>query len=302
MPRALPSPTESEFSQLSDYAPRFLQQPSLCCLQARDDVLLFGHLSDSPEARLPYGELKDTLGQAYGTRVHHKLKQACWVFGHMLNAVWKAMGPLVPDLLNAQRVAWMSIDVARFITNEAEPRRSAVPSCSGSVFVPIRSRAMTPSTLPTRSFTFSELQHRRGRGRIPRIRLQAVGRSSASLLRFHLNTTVDVRGPLLPLSDSPSLPLTGRRPGHHGPLLRQGWQQRQGLGLTCHHVLFKMDGATNNDYVFAGACAPRQYVQLLGTRASDKLLASIKIRIGRHGIMVDNLRGADQEVGGEGGW
>ena len=30
------------------------------------------------------------------------------------------------------------------------------------------------------------------------------------------------------------------------------------LGLTCHHVLFKTDGATNNDYVFAGACAPRQ--------------------------------------------
>jgi hypothetical protein len=63
------------------------------------------------------------------------------------------------------------------------------------------------------------------------------------------------------------------------------------LGLTYHRVHFKMDGATNNDYVFAGACAPRQYVQLLGTRASDKLLASIKIRIGRHGIMVEIYEG-----------
>ena len=57
------------------------------------------------------------------------------------------------------------------------------------------------------------------------------------------------------------------------------------LGLTCHHVLFKTDGVTNDDYVFAGVSAPSQHVQLLGTRAFDKLLDSIKTRIGCHGIM-----------------
>lgn len=58
------------------------------------------------------------------------------------------------------------------------------------------------------------------------------------------------------------------------------------LGLTYHHALFKTDGANNDDYAFPGAGAPPTYVQLLGTRAFDKLLGSIKMRIGRHSIMV----------------
>lgn len=39
------------------------------------------------------------------------------MFGHKLNVVWKDVGPLVRDLLNAQRVSWTSIDVVRFITD-----------------------------------------------------------------------------------------------------------------------------------------------------------------------------------------
>jgi hypothetical protein len=72
---------------------RFIQLPSLRFFQARGDVLLFGHLSDSPEARLPYGELEDTLSQAYGPEACRMVKQARGVFGHKLNTVWKVVGP-----------------------------------------------------------------------------------------------------------------------------------------------------------------------------------------------------------------
>jgi hypothetical protein len=67
----------------------------------------------------------------------------------------------------------------------------------------------------------------------------------------------------------------------------EGGSSDKVLGLTCHHVLFKTDGETNDDYVFVGAGAPRKHVQLLGNRAFKKLLASIKLRIGRYGIMVE---------------
>lgn len=66
----------------------------------------------------------------------------------------------------------------------------------------------------------------------------------------------------------------------------EGGDSDKVLGLTCHHVLFKTDADTHDDYVLAGAGAPRKNVKLLGTRGFDKLLASIKMRIGRHGIMV----------------
>ena len=62
-------------------------------------------------------------------------------------------------------------------------------------------------------------------------------------------------------------------------------------GLTCHYVLVKTDATTNDGYTFAAASAPRRYVQLLSTRALDKLLAFIKIRIGRHGIVVEIYEG-----------
>jgi hypothetical protein len=72
-----------------------------------------------------------------------------------------------------------------------------------------------------------------------------------------------------------------------GLYFSEGGDSDKVLGLTCHRVLFKTDATTNDGYTFAAASASRKYVQLLGTRAFDKLLASIKIRIGRHGIMVE---------------
>jgi len=80
----------------------------------------------------------------------------------------------------------------------------------------------------------------------------------------------------------------------------EGGNSDKGLGLTCRHVLLKTDTKINNDYVFAGSSASRKFVQLLGTRAFNKLLNSIKLRIGCHGIMVEIHEGQIKRL--EKGW
>ena len=108
----------------------------------------------------------------------------------------------------------------------------------------------------------------------------------------NLSTTVDVHGPLTPALGLPIV--VSDRPGAQGTMalyFAEGGNSDKVLGFTCHHVLFKTDGVTNDDYVFAGVSAPCQHVQLLGTRAFDKLLDSIKTRIGRHGIMDEIYEG-----------
>ena len=114
----------------------------------------------------------------------------------------------------------------------------------------------------------------------------------------NLNTTVDVRGRLTPALGL-SIAASDRAETAQGTTaiyFAEGGDSDKVLGLTCHHVLFKTVGETNGDYVFAGAGAPRKHVQLLGTRAFDKLLSSIKLRIGRHGIMVEIHEGQIQRL------
>jgi hypothetical protein len=96
-----------------------------------------------------------------------------------------------------------------------------------------------------------------------------------------LDPTVDVVAPL-----TPALGLrisTRARPKAQGTMalyLAEGGDSDRLLGLTCRHVLF---GSTEANVDYARR-APRKDVLLLGTRAFDSLVNSIKIRIGRHGI------------------
>jgi hypothetical protein len=82
----------------------------------------------------------------------------------------------------------------------------------------------------------------------------------------------------------------------------EGGDSDKVLGPTCHHVLLKTDVETNDDYVFEGDGAPRKYVQLLGAHAFNKLLDSIKLRIGTQGAMVRIyerlIKGLEARVGG----
>lgn len=65
----------------------------------------------------------------------------------------------------------------------------------------------------------------------------------------------------------------------------EGSQSTKTPELTCRHVLLKVNAITNDDYIFR-AGAPRKRVQLLGNRAFQKLLDSIRLRIDRHEIMI----------------
>lgn len=56
------------------------------------------------------------------------------------------------------------------------------------------------------------------------------------------------------------------------------------LGLTCRHVVFS-DKEANDNYTYHKS-GPRRNVHLLGDRAYQKLIDSIKHRIGAHGISV----------------
>ena len=145
------SPAESEFSQhdlLSDYASVASSNSPPHLVSKLEAMFYYSGISPTPP-KLVYrtGSLKTPWVKPTGPESYRKLKQARGVFVHRLSVVWKDVGPVVRDLLNAQKVAWTSIDVVRFITDgmETETRRSAVLSSSGSAFVLIRFRPRMPS-------------------------------------------------------------------------------------------------------------------------------------------------------------
>ncbi|KIJ12527.1 hypothetical protein PAXINDRAFT_163883 [Paxillus involutus ATCC 200175] len=251
------------------------------------------------------GSLKTPWVKPTGLESYRKLKQACGVFGHKLNVVWKDVGPLVRDLLNTQRVAWTSIDVARFITDGDGDEKIRGPVV---LWVGVRPDSLQGEDAFSSSNEILNLLARFGIVDLEVEYRESVYKRSVgpALLRpvSNLNTAVDVCGPVTPALGLPIA--ASNRPGAQGTMalyFAEGGDSDTVSGLTCHHVLFKTDGTTNNDYVFAGAGAPREYVQLLGTRAFDELLASIKMRIRRHGIMVGihegQIKKLEVRVGGD---
>jgi hypothetical protein len=70
--------------------------------------------------------------------------------------------------------------------------------------------------------------------------------------------------------------------------IAEGGDSDRLLGLTCRHVLISSKD-TNVDYVYHPS-APTRDVLLLGKRAFNNLVDSIKVRIGRHGIAIERWR------------
>ena len=60
------------------------------------------------------------------------------------------------------------------------------------------------------------------------------------------------------------------------------------LGLTCCHILISSKD-TNIDYIYCPS-APARDVLLLGKRAFNNLVNSIKVRIGHHSITIKHWR------------
>ncbi|KZT19676.1 hypothetical protein NEOLEDRAFT_1232745, partial [Neolentinus lepideus HHB14362 ss-1] len=263
----LASPTESDFSNLSlvdDYpSSASSHDPPPPYFVSKDEAMFYySDISPSPPKLVYHTGLSTTPWvKPKGLEAYRKLKEVRGIFGHKLNDVWEDVGPQVRDLLNVRQISWTSIDVARFITDGGSDTKVV-----GSVTLWIGVR---PDSLKGAQALSSWAE-------------------ILELIKVFGIEDVDVefRESLYRRSAGPPL-LRHVSKVNHTADFAEGCTSDKVLGLTCHHVLFKTDATTNDSYVLANnASAPRKYVQLLGTCAFDKLLDSIKLRIGRHAIML----------------
>ncbi|KZT19660.1 hypothetical protein NEOLEDRAFT_1158983 [Neolentinus lepideus HHB14362 ss-1] len=251
---------------------------------SKDEAMFYySGISPSPPKLVYHTGLSTTPWvKPKGLEAYRKLKEVRGIFGHKLNDVWEDVGPQVRDLLNVRQISWTSIDVARFITDGGSDTKVVG---SVTLWIGVRPDSFKGAQALSSWAEILELIKVFGIEDVDVEFRESLYRRSAGppLLRHvsKVNHTADVRGPLTPtlcLSIAAS-----DRPDAKGTM---GLYDKV-LGLTCHHVLFKTDATTNDSYVLANnASAPRKYVQLLGTCAFDKLLDSIKLRIGRHAIML----------------
>ena len=182
------------------------------------------------------------------------------------------MGPLVRDILKTQRIRYTSTDVAFFITYGDKEEEITGPVVIWVGVYPGSTAADTADV----EVEWQESIYRQAGG--PTL-LHSVG---------HLDTTMDVRNPLTAPLGVPIA--TSERPDAQstvGFYLHKGGNSEKVMGVTCHHVLFETNHIENAGYEFRGANAPRKYVRLFGLRRFQRLLNSIKLRIGEHGIVAE---------------
>jgi len=200
-----------------------------------------------------------------GFEACHTYKSVHGVYGHTLNTVWKTVGPLVRDILKTQRIRYTSTDVAFFITYGDKEEEITGPVVIWVGVYPGSTAADTADV----EVEWQESIYRQAGG--PTL-LHSVG---------HLDTTMDVRNPLTAPLGVPIA--TSERPDAQstvGFYLHKGGNSEKVMGVTCHHVLFETNHIENAGYEFRGANAPRKYVRLFGLRRFQRLLNSIKLRIG----------------------
>lgn len=225
-----------------------------------------------------------------GLEAYCQLKQARGIFGHALNNVWKtSVGPKVCELLTTLNVAWTTIDGVRFLADKGEGESTLGPVV---IWIGVRPGSLKGEDAYSAAHDILNLLHG--------VDIHDVEVEFRESLYHHytgpvllksvsdLNNTVDVCGPLttaLGMSIS-----AADRPTAQGTMtvfFAEGGKSNKMLGLTCHHVVLKVDADNNEDYTLRSAGAHRKNVQILGTRAFNALLDSIRLRIGRHAIMLE---------------
>jgi hypothetical protein len=248
-------------------------------------MFYYSGLYSSP--RLVYRTGTTPWTKPTGPEAQRRLKELRPVFGHKLNIVWNDLGPNVRDLLDSQGVLWTTIDVVRFINvGEGE--------AVGPVVLWI---GVAPETL------FGDDAHTSANGCLDLLKefditdVQVEYRESIftrsagpNLLKpvSDLHPTVDVRGPLTPaLGLFIAAQATPHIEGTGGLYLAEGGDSKKVLLVTARHVLFPPNEGPNVNYARTNTSAQPRNLLLLGTKAFENLVESIKIRIGRHGIMVE---------------
>jgi hypothetical protein len=277
-------PTDTDFSELSLHDDSASSTSSSSPVSMAEAMFYYSGLCSSP--RLVYRTGTTPWKKPTGPEAYHQLKELRPVFGHKLDIVWKDLGPKVCQLLDSQGVVWTSIDVVRFIkvgegeavgpvvlwigvapeTLLGEDARSSANSCL--------------DLLKEFGITDVEVEYRES------IYTRSAG---PNLLKpvFDPHPTADVRGPLTPvLGLSIAAQATPHAEGTGGLYLAEGGDSKRVLLVTARHVLFPPNEGPNVGYARTNISAPRRNVLLLGTKAFNDLLESIKIRVGGHAIKV----------------
>ncbi|KAI9436542.1 hypothetical protein F5148DRAFT_1371945 [Russula earlei] len=204
-----------------------------------------------------------------GSEAYRVRKELRPVFDHKIASVWYHLCPKVCDLLDDNGIVWTSIDVVRFKT-EADPIGPVV------LWVGVDAEAVS-----------GEVAHTAADGCLAL--LQGAGINDVEVeFRNSIYTLSAGPGLLKPVSDlHPTVEATLHAQGTGGLFLAQGGDSSNVLLPTARHVLFLTTEDTNHDYHGPRAGSPPRDVVLMGTKAFDDLLHSIKVKTGVHGTSVE---------------
>ncbi|KAI9450878.1 hypothetical protein BJY52DRAFT_1206074 [Lactarius psammicola] len=203
-----------------------------------------------------------------GPEAQRNLKELRPVFSHKLNTAWKDLGPKVRDLLDSQGVGvgevvgpvvlWIGVAPETLCGEDAHT------SANGCL-----------DLLKEFDITDVEVEYRESiytRSASPNL-LKSVSDS---------HPTVDVRSPLTPvLGLFIAAQATSHAEDTGGLYLAEGGDSKKVLLVTARHVLFPPNEGPNVNYPLTNTSAPRHDVLLLGTKAFENLVKSIKTRIGQ---------------------
>ena len=280
--------TETDFLDLSlhdDSASSTSSSPQYSV--SKDEAMFyFSGLPSNP--RLVYRTGTTPWTKPTGFEAYRELKELRPVFGHKLNTVWKDLGPKVCDVLDSVGILWTTIDVVRFVkVGRGEVVGPVVLWIGVAPETLFGEDAHTAAhccldLLKEFEITDVEVEYRES------IYVRSAG---PNLLKpvSNRHPTVDVRGPLTPaLGLFIAAQATPHAEGTGGLYLAEGGDSKKVLLVTARHVLFPPNEGLNVNYPGTKTSVRRRDVLLLGTKAFDKLVNSIKIRIGDLGIMAEH--------------
>lgn len=221
-------------------------------------------------------------------KAYPQLKELHPVFGHKLNVVWTTdLGPKVCQLLGFQGVLWTSIAVVRFIKVGAGEAVSPIV-----LWIGVAPESLLSEDAHTSGNAYLDLLEQFG---ITDVEVKFresiyILLAGPNLLKptSDLDLDADVHAPLTPaLGLSIAAHTTPHIEGTGGIYLAEGGDSKKVLLVTACHVLIPPNDGPNLNYTRTNTGSPRRNILLLGTKVFNSFLDSTKIRIRRHGTMVE---------------
>ena len=244
-------------------------------------TLYYAGISRSPP-KLVYRTLKDPFVMPKEPEAYRRLKYLCPVYGHKLGDKWEDVCLKIRDLLDKEKVRFSTIDVVRFRTVPDQQ----IPAATSPVVIWI---GVIPDSLAdgdARKSANAILALLEDEGIIDvdiEFRESVFRRSAGAELYAPALDTDVTKHFIDPLTTTLGLPIAAEEtPDFQGTM---GFYFKDGedlYGVTARHVLFPLD-KDNSDYTY-NRSAPRKDVLLMGTKAWEIYLNSIKIAIGNLGL------------------